>query len=62
MGKMFLDLKVKLFYTPARYTNNLWWYIYWQKAKALYEANTGRPLDYLCPILLSDKLMWLTRY
>ena len=62
MGKMFLDLKVKLFYRLARYTNNRWGYIYWQKAKALYEANTGRPLDYLCPILLSDKLMWLTRY
>ena len=56
----FTRLKAILFCRLARCTTNE--FVYWQKAKALYEEFTGRRLDYSHPVLLSDKLMWLTRY
>lgn len=37
-------------------------YLYWVRAKNLYEITTGRTLSYRSPKTLSEKLMWLTRY
>lgn len=34
----------------------------WDKAADIYRQRMGRPLDYVHPLDLSQKLMWLTRY
>ena len=50
----------KVFRKIAFYNNNS--FFYWERAEYLYKEMTGYWPEYKQPKLLSDKLMWLTRY